>query len=489
MSKASAILGLFVGLLVFCDAASAGIWPEMGDAQTRSDMEMAIAAGLLDNIATQGPQPWTGMLGKLQDQSDVASQSDIVRGAKARLLATGTADLDLHRPHLATRIDVASDTAVVRGYDGLGRSQAEAQVTYEYLATDTALHLSVGARKSSASDRQTLMLDGSYIAGRFGGIVVYTGFVPHWWGPGWISGMNLSTNARPMPQIGVTRVHSTPSDWLLFSWLGPWQFDGFVGLLDGPRLARNTAYIAMHFAFSPLPGFEVGLARTTEMCGSGHPCQPLTEYFTFSNDNQHINQVNEEASIELRYTNVLFAHPFALYAQFMNEDSNPIIHSGTSRLYGGTVWFPVDRFTGRLTLEYANSIPTTDIFTGPAIHGFAYNNGGYPDGMRYRGQTLGFSLDSDSVLYSVQAAVNDALGRSITLTYHRALVSNPANHWGSIVTTAPVRFNAFELRGAAPVPWDEYRAKLDVALRWQDDQPRPQHGGQVSIEAALRVGI
>lgn len=489
MKQARTALLLFAVLPALAVRSDAGVWSDVGDAQTRSDTEVAVAAGLLDNITTQGPQPWTSVLGQLYNEDQLAGMPDYVREAAARLLAKGAADLNLHRAHATLSVDATNAPAVVRGYDALGRSEAQGQLTYEYMATSTAVHIAVGAQKNSGSDRQALVFDGSYIAQRIDGVVVYAGLVPHWWGPGWISALTLSSNARPMPQIGFTRINARPSQSWLFSWLGPWQFEGFVGLLNGPRLDRNTGYVAMHFAFNPLPGLEIGLSRNTEICGSGHPCQPLTEYFTFSNNNQHANQTNDEASVELRYTNTFYSHAFALYAQFMNEDTNPIVHSSTSRLYGGSVWLPVEGLTGRLTLEYANSIATNDIWGGGAQHGVAYNNGGYPDGMRYRDRTLGFSLDSDSVLYSAQMSVVDSERRTLTLSYHRALVSNPLNTWGNVVSSSPVRFNMLEARLGVPFQWGEYWAQIETSVRWQDDQPRPDRGAEAAIEVALKLGI
>jgi hypothetical protein len=489
MGNAKTALFLVAVLPALAARSSAGVWTEMGDAQTRSDIEMAVAGGVLDNITTQGPQVWSGILGRLQNAKGNGELPAGVREAAERLLVKGTEELDVHRPHLAVTLDVTNQPADVRGYDALARGKGEASVAYEYIATSTAVHVAVGSQWDNRGDKQRLVLDGSYIAQRLDNAVIYAGWLSHWWGPGWISALEVSNNARPMPQIGITRLSTQQSDSWLLSWMGPWQFDGFVGLLDGPREARDTAFIAMHFAFSPLPGLEIGLARTTQMCGSGHVCRPLTEYFTFSNDPNNPNQTNDEASIELRYTNIVLSHPFAVYAQFMNEDSNPIVHSSTSRLFGGSVWLPVEGLTGRLTLEYANSIATNDIWGGGAQHGIAYNNGGYVDGMRYRGRTLGFSLDSDSVLYSLQASIVDPANRTYTLTYHRALVSNPLNPLANVVTTAPVRFNAVELRTAVPVAWGDYKAKVDVAARWQDDQPRPRGGSQLAFEIALKCAM
>lgn len=481
--------------LLFGAAAHAGPWAEVGDAQTRSDIELAASAGLVDGITMQWPLPWTGILGSLRDQSKADALPDYVREAVERLQVKGRESVHLHRARAWITVDAATDPATVRGYDALGDSSAQGQAVYEYVATDTAVRLAAGARRSSGRDDQTLMFDSSYIAQRIDGAVVYAGYISHWWGPGWISALQLSNNARPIPQIGFSRVQTHQSQSWLLRWMGPWQFEGFVGILDGPRVASNTVYVAVRWAMNPIPGLEIGLSRTTEMCGTGHVCKPLAEYVTFSNDPTHINKTNEQGSVDFRYTNTLLGHPFAVYAQFMNEDTSPIVHSSTSRLYGGSVWLPFRGLTSRLTLEYANSIATNNIWGGGAQHGVAYNNYDYIDGMRYRGRSLGFSLDSDSILYSAQLSVIDQRQWTWTLSYHRALVSTSqlspiadVGYWNA-VTTQPVRFSAVEGRLGIPLQWGDCRAHVDFEGRWQNDQPRPGHGSQVAFEVALKFGI
>lgn len=474
---------------VACSCAMASPWAEVGDSQTRSDVELAAASGLINNITMQWPLPWTSILGSLQDESRLDALPADVRDAVERLQEKGKSDLHVGLARAEVLIDVTGTPATVRGYDALGRAQQQGQISYEYLSTDAALRLAVGAQKSNPRDSQALVFDSSYIAHRIDGVVVYAGYLQHWWGPGWISALSVSNSARPVPQVGLSRVHTDPSQSWLLSWLGPWQFETFVGLLDGPRVAENTAFVAVRFAFNPLDGLEIGLSRVTQMCGSGHPCRPLVDYFTFSNDDEHVNSTNEQANIDFRYTGTLLSRPYAVYAQFMNDDTNPIIVSGTSRVYGGSIWLPIASLSSRLTFEYANSIASRNVFWGGAMHGFSYNNGRYADGMRYRGRTLGFSLDSDSILYSIQASLVDRSHRTLTLTYHRALVSHPLNSWGNVVTAAPVRFNAVEARIGYPVKWGMYNAKIDTSIRWQDDQPRPKRGSDASVELALRFGI
>ena len=85
--------------------------------------------------------------------------------------------------------------------------------------------------------------------------------------------------------------------------------------------------------------------------------------------------------------------------QLMNEDSSPFTHSGTSHLFGASIFLPTKANPVRLTAEYSDSVSTLNIFSfGDDLYGFSYTNGQYPDGMRYRGRTIGFSLDDDSRL-------------------------------------------------------------------------------------------
>jgi hypothetical protein len=468
---------------------------EIGDATLRSDVELLASARAVDTVTTQLPLPWAGLMDRLNDPQSLSGQPDYIISAADRLRERGKTDT-AKGWHYAFSFDATGSPAVVRGYDALGRQSLESQASVEYVGPSTVVHLNLGARSVTKSDSQVFVPDGSYIAQRLGDTVVYAGYMSHWWGPGWISALSLSTNARPVPQIGITRISTTPfsSPWL--SWIGPWQVEFFVGVLDGPRVARNTIYDGFRFAFSPLPGLELGLSRTDMMCGSGHPCKPLVGYFDLQNDNSQVNSVNDQGSIDIRYTGVVADWSYAAYTQIMNEDTNPFVHSGSVHLYGASLWHPYQDGVARLTVEYADSTPSLNMFSGPAMHGFAYNNYSYRDGMRYRGRTLGFSLDSDSRLFSVQGAFTDHAARTYTLIYHRAKISDPLNlpgnpqeTWGNVVTTGPVNMNVVQARVSLPIAVDSRDVHLDVELRAQDDQPRPRRGGLATAEVALRVRL
>lgn len=464
--------------------AQASPWAEVGDAQLRSDIQLLAAAGVVDDITTHWPLPWAGLLESLNRDGALDGQPANVVAAAQRVRAEGRAQLPTHALKASAKVDIASTPSVVYGFDGMGREKAQAQISGEMLLTDTtAIRLSVGGELSDWNNGQGKFLpDNSYIAQKIGGAVVYAGYLSHWWGPGWISALSLSNNARPMPQIGISRLSTSAFKTPWLSWIGPWQAEFFVGLLDGPRIDKNTLYSGLRVTFSPLPGLEIGLARTEEFCGSHHSCKPIANYFNFSNDPKHVNHVNDEGVFDVHYSGMAWGTAYELYTQIMNEDSNPIVHSFSTHLYGGSVWLPVGSTTMRLTAEYTDSIPTVNIFSfGRLKHGYVYNNTGYPDGMRYRGRTLGFSLDSDSRLASLQAGWEAPNGWAYTLTYHHAWVSSPQNKRLNVVTTAPVTVNLGEIRVKMPLSW----ATVEVAGRLQDDQPRPHHGFEASAEAAL----
>ena len=104
--------------------------------------------------------------------------------------------------------------------------------------------------------------------------------------------------------------------------------------------------------------------------------------------------------------------------------------------------------------------------------------------MRYRGRTLGFSLDTDSTLMSLQGSWSDSAGRFYELSLHHATIASSKTPPGfSILTTAPVLLNMAEAR--VSLPWQSLR--LDLAGRIQDDQPRPHRGTAAAVEVALRA--
>ena len=476
-----AVLGVLFALLA-SSAAHASPWAEVGDPQLRSDIEILAAADVIDGITTHWPLPWASIVTRLRGGDALQGQPDYVREAAERVLHTAQSQMRFGEVHAKAVVDATNEPSVVRGFDGLGREPTQGQISVEYVGTTTAFRLSAGAEVHDDTGRTAFVPDNSYVAQKIGGAVLYAGYLTHWWGPGWISALSLSNNARPFPQIGIERDETSAFQTPWLSWLGPWQAEFMFGWLNDPRINKNTLYDALRFTANPAKGLEIGLSLTEEFCGTGHVCVPIKNITDFSNSNAHPNTINAEGVFDVHYSRAIGGVPFEVYTQFMNEDSSPIVHSGTTHMVGGSVWLPLMGNLARVTAEYTDSVATRNIFSfGTVLHGFSYNNGTYPDGMRYRGRTIGFSLDSDSTLLTLQAAWRDDDQWAYTLSLHHAAVSNPHNPSGNVVTTAPVHINLGEARVAVPF----HDLNIVLAARLQDDQPRPDHGFEASIEAAI----
>jgi hypothetical protein len=473
-------------LILAATSAQASPWAEVGDSQLRADIVLLGEAGVIEDFSGQWPLPWAGLLQGLSDRT--ASGLPIgLRAAAQRVSAKARAGTD-DGFSAAVMLGAASTPSLVYGFGGLGRGDGMTQISLAWNGESTAARLSLGAFTMDFTGRSLkFMPDESFIAQKIGDdVVVYGGWLSHWWGPGWISALALSNNARPMPQIGIQRAGAA-SGWPVLEWLGPWQVEFFVGLLDDPRIERNTLYNAFRIVFQPLDGLEIGLARTEQLCGENHPCVPLRDTLHFANDPTNVNFTNAQGQIDVKWTHRFYGVPTQLYMSLMNEDTSPITNSGTVHLFGATIFLPMGSGSPlRLTAEFTDSVPTRNLFSfGDVFHGFAYTNYSYVDGMRYRGRTLGFSLDSDSRLLSLQAGWSDPAGRFYELSFHNAHVSNPANLSGNVVTAAPVRVNMGEAR--VSLPWNGMR--LDFAMRLQDDQPRPRSGFEASFETVLRAPL
>ena len=479
--RAAALVAGFAAALAGAVPAVAEPWASVGDSGLRSDITLLAQAGVLDSLTTHWPIPWTGVAAQLDDNATLARMPRYIQDAARRVRARAERDT---APGLRAGLllEGTNRPALIRDFDALGNGKGQVQGIGDFNSGDTSVHLAVGAISGTPRDRGRFAADGSVVAQRIGAVRVYAGEVAHWWGPGWVSALSYSNNARPIPQVGIAssmpHVFTTP----LLSWIGPWRAEFMFGILDGPRIAPNTLFNGLRVSINPAPGLELGVARTQFLCGRGHSCNPLRDYFNFQNDASRASPTNDQGVFDFKYSNRVAGRPYEVYAQIMNEDSSPIKHSASSYLVGGSIWLPVGATALRLTGEYVSTISTLDLFSfNTPFYGVSYTNFQYPDGARYRGRTVGFSLDSDSRLASLQAGLTDTAGRTYTVSLHHAIVSTPFTGTANPITTTPVTINYGEAKVSVPLRWADVR----VAGRVQDDQPRPKRGFAAAFEASL----
>src|SRR5438067_7311067 len=96
-------------------SAEASPWAEVGDAQIRSDVEILAAAGIIDDVTTQWPLPWGGILQRLEQAHALADEPDYVRAAADRLEQEANIATATGRMNYAVNSDVTNLPDVVRG--------------------------------------------------------------------------------------------------------------------------------------------------------------------------------------------------------------------------------------------------------------------------------------------------------------------------------------------------------------------------------------
>lgn len=479
-------------------AARAGTapWVAVGDRSLRSDVELLAAYGLIGNLTTTWPIPTEQILHGLANQKKLDQAPLAVQLAAQRVLTALAGPDPDHSVHPVAQLKTTNAPAVIRDFGSQARDEADAFAGLNYDAGAFNASLRVGEQTHYNGSGARFSLDGSYVAARWGNLQFYGGYLDQWYGPGTSTSLLLSNNARPFPKIGIMRADPAPFQTPWLSWLGPWQFNFFIGDLNGPRQDTNTGFVSLRFTFEPVEGLEIGLTRETEICGKNHPCSPFKDYFSVNNSTNNVNKTNDEAGIDIKYTRLIHGYSVSPYLQIMNEDTGPVVHSDSSYLIGSSIAAPwgVNGAHWQLSAEYANSVPLLNLFDlGKKAHGVAYNNFSYVDGFRYRGRTLGFSLDSDSRLISVDGLFIDSTGRSWRLAYRHADISTPQlaaqQAAGStnvnVVSARPVALN--EIEAGLELPWGP--VKLEFTLRAQDRQPYLSDNAHVAGEFGVRYGF
>jgi hypothetical protein len=468
-------------------------WLEVGDASSRSDLEILVAHGLIEGPVETWPIP-AGQLATLSDISHIADQPLYVQLAAERVLRHLYSDGQPEGLHPEAILRTTDQPDIIRGFESKARNEGDVRVGLIWDSSHISAGLRVGEQLRFNGDEAKFALDGTYTSLLIGNWQLYGGWVDQWYGPGWTSSLILSNNARPFPKIGIMRNSTTPFENAWLHWLGPWQVNTFIGLLDGQRIVSDTAVGGLRINFSPLPRVDIGLTRTTEFCGSGQPCNPINAVFHFNNSNTSTNSTNDEAAIDFKYQGAIGKLLVAPYFQLMNDDNGPFVHSYTSYLAGSSFAGPLGQNGARwrMTVEYTDSVAALNAFDlGKKIYYAAYNNYQYVDGMRYRGRALGFSLDSDSRLFSFADVITDTKGREYRFAYYRADInvapsSGSAIYGPSInsinsISSEPLLVNELELGISIP-----FRTiALDATIRYHDVPVPPNSRGQINAEAGI----
>ncbi|MEL6215687.1 MAG: capsule assembly Wzi family protein, partial [Pseudomonadota bacterium] len=224
---------------------------------------------------------------------------------------------------------------------------------------------------------------------------------------------------RPIPAFSVERNDTAPfrSKWL--SWIGPWDASLVWGQLENDRAVPNARFLGLRVNFRPLQSLEIGLSRTAQWCGSGdRPCDLDTLVnLALGRDNRGdgVDASNEPgnqlAGVDFRWAPKWAPLNGAVYGQFIGEDE---AGGFPSRFLGqvGVEWTGrFGDFSLRGFAEFAGT--TCQFYESSSRPNCGYNNGIYQTGYRYKGRSIGHSVDNDAEAISLGVVAVNSSGSTL----------------------------------------------------------------------------
>ncbi len=406
--------------LLLIHSVWAGPWMEPGDSALRHDIQVLSDAGVIRAPITTWPLSWGDIAASLQEPNEVLPAYQEAALARLRrraavATATGTAQFRV-------RASATENPRQIRSFEDGPREDSEIEAAASWTGDRFALRLS-GQYVNNPDDGKEWRADGSYVGMALGNWMLAGSLVDRWWGPAWSGSLILSSNARPIPAFTLDRNFTTApqSKWL--RWIGPWDLAVMVGQLEGDRDVSNPNFFGFRFTFKPTPQLEIGLSRTALWCGDGRSCNLQDFFFMLigkDNRGQNVSPEDEPGDqlfdFDLRWSGTLGSQPYALYTQWTAEDLGKIKPSKFLGLFGAETWGEIDRLGSvRMYFEYADTQCDFEPWRNSEAN-CAYNHSIFTTGYRYRGRSIGSSLDNDAAVFTLGGMLTDHQDNSWLLT-------------------------------------------------------------------------
>lgn len=390
---------------------SASLLPP-GDSLLRHDLQLLNDHLVIDIPLTSWPlavQDLRAALSKVETTTlTPLQQASVIRLRRAVAAASMSGWSDSQ-----VRISAAASPSPVQQYQSYPRDNAELAIGVSWQDSGWSLDFQATAA-IDPDDGDYLRPSGTYIGKQLGNWVLTGGWQERWWGPGMSGSLILSTNARPVPAIGLQRLKSAAANSRWLRWAGPWTLTTFIGLLDDERAIENALLFGFRAAIRPHRRLEIGVSRTAQWCGSARPCGSSTFVdLLLGRDNRGVNvdpadePGNQLGGIDVRWS-LPGRLPVSAYAQWIAEDSRrggPEIGSWLRQagieFYGGD-----SRLSHRTHIEVSEtSCRDGGLGFSELVPDCGYEHSIYRSGYRYRGKSIGHGQDSDGLSFSLQTTL------------------------------------------------------------------------------------
>ncbi len=406
--------------------AQAEPWSGPGDTRLRNDLQLLNDTGMTNLPLTAWPIPW-GDINNSTAGLDVSRLSRQVQDAYLRVRQRAREEMFSGAVNYRFGAAAASEPRIIRSFEHTPREEGEVGVGLSWVGSRFAVNLNA-ALVDMPLDGDEVRPDGTYIGAAIGNWMLSAGWQERWWGPGRDGSMILSTNARPLPSIGIQRNLSIASMSKWFRWMGPWTLTSFMGLLDDERVIDDGLLWGIRGSFRPTRGLEIGLSRTAQWCGTDRDCS-LKAFLRVlnGNDNRGANvDLEDEPGNQLAGIDVRWALPrqlpVALYMQWIAEDTRRTgaqLHQWLEQV-GVEYWGVTGGVSHRTHFEIADtSCRRGSLGEGSVVSNCAYNNSIFQTGFRYKGRSIGHPMDGDGRSYSLGSTWVQPAGHTWSFSLRR----------------------------------------------------------------------
>lgn len=440
-------------------------WTSVGDAGLRRDVELLKTYGIVEGPVNTWPLSWRQITNNINVNLDQTYPAHVER-AITRVL--GKVPAKGLRGSATARF--TNEPNLIRGFSDIGRSDADISASVGLTEEAIDANVTVNYRNDVNFENSNINFDGSYIATNLGNLSLYAGAIDRWWGPGQENTLLLSSNARPMPSIGLRRIDPKPFKTKWLSWIGPWTWDLFIAKMGNDRFIPGAVMAGMRLGFEPIKNFEVGLSRTMQLCGEGRPCgfetwtRALIAVGNLDNNRGEASEPgNQLASIDLSYSFNIDDKNVKIYAEGTAEDEHIVVPFQYSRLLGSSITMPIGKQGDNLkfNIELSDTSANQAWFFGRRYAGSMYNHGLYRSGYRFDARTLGHSLDSGSRQASFKAEYVNSSGDTIGIILTRATI-NWDQTTRNIISTSAQNYSKAEMQATKKIPFGNLHASISV---------------------------
>jgi len=234
----------------------------------------------------------------------------------------------------------------------------------------------------------------------------------------------MTSNARPMPGVALTRKNSKPFR-LIFTddYQIPWTLTTFMSHMGDERTVPNALLWGFRFNFKPHERLEFGITRLAQWAGDGRPSGFSTFWdVLLGRDNCGVNvdcsdnqePGNQQAGYDFRLSLPFMGHNIGIYGQSFAEDG-----SGSSTKFWtkarpqGGIDTTVTLFNRPtlMFLEYTDTFAFCGDGRERGIGNCYYEHSLYKTGLRYKGRVIGNIYDNDATSFvfgMISQLYNDA---------------------------------------------------------------------------------